>query len=82
MPKIPPDQCSPFGSTPANPADDVYLSTRQVCARYGDVSQMSLWRWLHDPKMKFPEPMRIQKRRYWLLADLANWERSRASKAA
>jgi hypothetical protein len=71
MPKISPDQ-------PLNPADDVYLSARQTRARYGDISDMSLFRWLRDPKMKFPEPMRIQKRRYWRTSDLLAWERDRA----
>jgi hypothetical protein len=45
--------------------------------RYG-ISDMSLWRWLQDSKLKFPPPaLRVRERRYWLEADLIAWERSR-----
>jgi predicted DNA-binding transcriptional regulator AlpA len=60
---------------------DRYLNSREIRDRYG-VSQMALWRWLHDPAVAFPAPMWIKKRRYWLEADLIAWERSRAVKAA
>ena|ERR1019366_8533493 len=54
-----------------------YLTGSQVCARYG-ISDMSLWRWLRDPKVAFPQPaMRIRDRRFWLEADLIAWERSK-----
>ena len=53
-----------------------FLPAGQVRARYG-VSDMSLWRWLHDPKLGFPAPIKIHKRRYWKLADLQAWEASR-----
>jgi predicted DNA-binding transcriptional regulator AlpA len=57
-------------------ANREYLPAGQVRARYG-VSDMSLWRWLHDPKLGFPAPIKIHKRRYWKLADLQAWEASR-----
>jgi hypothetical protein len=31
--------------------------------RYG-VSAMTLWRWDHDPDLKFPKPIRIRSRKY------------------
>jgi hypothetical protein len=38
---------------------------------------MSLWRWLKDPTIGFPQPtMRVKDRRYWLEADLIAWERT------
>jgi hypothetical protein len=38
---------------------------------------MSLWRWLKDPTIGFPQPaMRVKDRRYWLEADLIAWERA------
>jgi predicted DNA-binding transcriptional regulator AlpA len=55
-----------------------YLPASQVRARYG-VSDMSLWRWLHDPRLGFPAPIKIHKRRYWKLADLQAWEATRPS---
>jgi hypothetical protein len=38
---------------------------------------MALWRWIHDPKLQFPQPIYIQKYRYWKLSDLIAWERTR-----
>lgn len=62
------------------PVDDVFLSARQVTTRYG-VSKMTLWRWLHDADMKFPEPLQIQRLRYWRASDLVAWERTLARKS-
>jgi hypothetical protein len=36
---------------------------------------MSLWRWLRDPKLGFPRPMRINGRRFWKLAALEAWDK-------
>jgi hypothetical protein len=58
--------------------DDIYLTARQVRDRYGDLSEMSLWRWERNPNLGFPTPKRINNRRYWKLADLETWERARA----
>ncbi len=43
----------------------------------GGISQMSLWRWLKNPDMHFPQPVRINTRRYWREADLQAWVASR-----
>ena len=56
---------------------DVYLDSRAVRRRYGGKSDMALWRWSHDPKLGFPKPIYIQQFRYWKLADLLQWERTR-----
>jgi hypothetical protein len=55
-----------------------YLNSRAVRRRYGDVSDMSLYRWLHTEKLNFPRPTIINKRRYWRVEDLEAWERARA----
>jgi predicted DNA-binding transcriptional regulator AlpA len=48
-----------------------------VCARYR-VSDMSIWRWLHDAELGFPRPaMIVNGRRFWLEADLRAWENAR-----
>jgi predicted DNA-binding transcriptional regulator AlpA len=78
MPKIPPDQISPFGLADGN---DRYLNSKQVRHRYGDVSDMWLWRRLRDDP-NFPKPMEVAGRRFWKLAELVRWERERASEAA
>src|SRR5262245_25237598 len=56
-----------------------YLPAREVWARYG-ISAMTGHRWLRDAKLSFPKPTIINKRRYWLLADLIAWERQRSGK--
>lgn len=61
-------------------AEDVFLASRQVRARYGDSSDMWLWRRLHDDDSGFPQPLKIHGRRFWKLSDLEIWERSLAVK--
>jgi predicted DNA-binding transcriptional regulator AlpA len=55
-----------------------YLPDPQVCQRYG-VSAMTLWRWDHDPRVNFPKPIRINRRKYRDEAELEAWERKRAA---
>jgi predicted DNA-binding transcriptional regulator AlpA len=55
------------------------LPTRQVRARFGGISQMTLWRWLRNPGMNFPQPIIINGRRYWREDALSEWEGTRAS---
>ena len=60
-------------------SNDVYLTTRQVRTRYGGVSDQTIWRWLHDEKVGFPQPTVISKKRYWKLIPRETWERLRAT---
>lgn len=54
-------------------------AVREIC---GDVSAMTLWRWLNDPRKEFPEPIYIGRRRYWREADIIDWlERQGGAKA-
>ncbi|KQS71463.1 hypothetical protein ASG32_28890 [Methylobacterium sp. Leaf361] len=55
------------------------LPTAQVLARY-QVSDMTIFRWLKDAGLSFPQPIRINGRRYWRLADLQAFEIRQASK--
>lgn len=45
-------------------------AVRDLC---GDVSDMTLWRWLNDPSLNFPQPIYIGRRRYWREADVIAW---------
>lgn len=45
-------------------------AVRELC---GGISDMSLWRWLNDPKLNFPKPIKIQTRRYWREAEVTEW---------
>jgi predicted DNA-binding transcriptional regulator AlpA len=58
--------------------DRVFLPASQVWGRYG-VSEMSINRWLRNPKLNFPKPIYIGRFRYWRLSDLTRWERERAA---
>ena len=42
-------------------------TVRHIC---GGVSDMSLWRWLNDPDLGFPRPIKIGNRRYWREGDI------------
>ena len=55
---------------------DRFIPARQVWARYG-VSFMTINRWVKDPRMGFPAPVYLGRFRYWRLADLETWERTR-----
>ncbi|OWY18248.1 hypothetical protein B6V73_00055 [Thioclava sp. JM3] len=51
----------------------------EVCAKFG-VVEMTLRRWLNDPRVDFPRPIRINRRRYWRLADLNMFIERRAQR--
>ncbi len=78
QPPASPHQYHGDGENP-DTADDPprrFLTGPQVRARYS-ITDMSLWRWLRDPMIRFPQPtMRVKNRRYWLEADLIAWERA------
>jgi predicted DNA-binding transcriptional regulator AlpA len=59
-----------------------YLTGKQVRARYGNISRMTLFRWQHDPFKNFPAPVPLSEHKYWRLSDLIAWEQSRVTKAA
>ena len=43
---------------------------------------MTLWRWLHDEDLGFPQPIRINGRRFWSEEALTTWECSHAAAQA
>ncbi len=49
------------------------LTSTQVREKLGNVSDMTLWRWLHHPTMNFPQPIYIGRRRYWREDELVAW---------
>jgi predicted DNA-binding transcriptional regulator AlpA len=56
--------------------NDTYLRIKAVRKRYGDVSEMTINRWVEDKEMEFPRPDYFGRCRFWKLADLEAWERS------
>lgn len=72
----------PSAPSPASVDDETFLTAAQVRARFGGVSAMSIWRWLHDPKTGFPQPVKLNRRNYWRAGELRRWEAERLTKAA
>ena len=57
-----------------------YLTGPEVDKRYGRSSQ-SRWRWLNDPELGFPQPLKIKGRLFFRLRDLEEWERRMAAQS-
>ena len=57
------------------------LPTRSVAERYS-VSTRTVERWAADPRLRFPKPLIIRRLKYWLEAELTQWERDRAAGVA
>jgi predicted DNA-binding transcriptional regulator AlpA len=52
-----------------------YLTGPEVQRRYS-INDVSLWRWIRDPRLKFPPPaLVVNRRRYWDENSLIQWER-------
>lgn len=49
------------------------IPAAMVRALCGGISDMSLWRWLNNPEMGFPQPRVIARRRYWEEAAVRDW---------
>ena len=58
-----------------------YVTRKTILERFGGISVMTLWRWEHDEKLGFPKPTRINRRKYYDLAEIEAWERSRGGDA-
>jgi predicted DNA-binding transcriptional regulator AlpA len=56
----------------------VYLTGPQVRSRY-QCSYQTIWRWMNDPKLGFPQPLKINNRNRFAIADLEAFERKRAT---
>jgi predicted Rdx family selenoprotein len=56
-------------------ANDSFVTSAQVRARYS-VSDMWIWRRQRDGS-GFPAPMIVNKRKFWRVADLVDWERAK-----
>lgn len=50
-----------------------FLTGPQVQKRYGKTS-VTLWRWMNDPELGFPQPMKVNRLNYWRVSDLEAWE--------
>ena len=54
-----------------------YLTAAQVRARFGNISDMSLWRWINSSQLNFPKPIYINRRRFFREDLVLDWEARR-----
>ena len=57
------------------------VTSAQVRAKFGNISDMTLWRWINDPNMRFPQPLMLRHRRYWLSSEIDAWVEAQRHKA-
>lgn len=60
----------------------VMHTTRAVCARFGGVTPMTIYRWERDERMGFPQPTYINGRKYYDDDELDEFDRQRKGAAA
>jgi predicted DNA-binding transcriptional regulator AlpA len=58
-----------------------YLTSADVRARFGDISDMTLWRWLQNKQLEFPRPLLINRRRFFRLEEIEAFEMRAVSAA-
>jgi predicted DNA-binding transcriptional regulator AlpA len=56
------------------------IQAAQVRALCGDISDMTLWRWI--AQRGFPAPTYIARRRYWREAEIIAWLETQPTKSA
>jgi predicted DNA-binding transcriptional regulator AlpA len=49
------------------------IPIKAVCELSGGVCEMTIYRWMNDARKQFPEPQRINRRRYWRLSEVVAW---------
>lgn len=61
--------------------DVIWIGANAVRERYlhdgRPITQMTLHRWLRDPRMNFPRPTMFGRYRYWRIEEIEAWEASR-----
>jgi len=62
-----------------NQSNNRLIKSSDVRHLFGGVSDMWLWRRLHDDET-FPKPIYISKRRFWRESDVLAWQSAQAPK--
>ena len=62
-----------------DPGDVRFLTSAQLRRRYGNLSDMALWRWLNDEELAFPKPIVVNRRRLWRESSLDEWDARQAA---
>lgn len=62
-------------------AQNCLITSRDVRHMIGNVSDMTLWRWMNDKgyeSLAFPKPVKINTRNYWDINTMREWIASQA----
>jgi predicted DNA-binding transcriptional regulator AlpA len=67
----------------ARATSDRYINRHELRALI-PASDMTIWRWMHDPKVGFPAPVKLSPngRNFWWLPAIRDWERRRRDASA
>lgn len=57
-----------------------FLSVKEVLEKIG-VSRATLYRWIDDPALNFPQPAKLRKRIFWDSQQLEQWMQGQAKAA-
>jgi predicted DNA-binding transcriptional regulator AlpA len=57
------------------------LRSNEVCARYGGITTMTLWRWVHSADLEFPQPIYIGRRQFYDADELDAFDRRQLLKS-
>jgi predicted DNA-binding transcriptional regulator AlpA len=58
------------------------ITPKQLRERFGNISEMTLWRWARDEAFELPKPLIINRRKYYSLTEIEEWERRRSTSQA
>lgn len=56
-----------------------FETSRQVRQRFGNISEITLWRWENNSSLGFPKPIKINNRKFYAADALDAWQRLKAS---
>lgn len=57
------------------------INSQDLREMFGGVSKMTLHRWQKDPKLGFPQPIFISRRRFWREVELIDFIENQTRKA-
>jgi len=58
--------------------DEALIHAAEVRRLFGDISDMTVSRWLKDEDLNFPRPIMIRRIRYWRRRQLLAWRDEQA----
>ncbi len=53
-------------------------TAKQVRKQLGEISEITLWRWINSPDLNFPRPIKISARNYFRSDEMDAWIEAQA----